>query len=224
MPSAYAPDVLTRAMRHSFRSRFRGVYGIQLREISTRLPLNLLQLLKQHRVLRLITDRMDIDVTDDTLLIDDENSTLRETFPTKHTIFECRQAVGKEVTEQRIRNIAQRFCPRFDHRNVIDAHAQNLGIVPRELGKIFLVRRHLDRSNGGEGQWVERQNNVLLPTKVRELHVGVQMRPQCEIRSFLTDLGCTYIFRHNISWSISIRTRLYINNRCVNKPAFSPGA
>src|SRR6516225_2108018 len=34
MPSAYAPDVLTRAMRQSFKSRLNGVYGIQLREIS----------------------------------------------------------------------------------------------------------------------------------------------------------------------------------------------
>jgi len=175
MPSAYAPDVLTRAMRHSFRSRFRGVYGIQLREISTRLPLNLLQLFKQHRVLRLITDRMDIDVTDDTLLIDDENSTLRETFPTKHTIFQCRLAVRPEVAEQRISNIAQRFCPRFDHRDVIDAYAQNLGIIPAKLGKIFLVSRHLDRSDWGEGEWVERKHDVVLSPETGESHVAIQM-------------------------------------------------
>src|ERR1051326_7181537 len=38
MPSAYAPDVLTRAMRQSFRSRRRGVYGMQLRDSSSIAP------------------------------------------------------------------------------------------------------------------------------------------------------------------------------------------
>src|SRR5262249_50206350 len=110
---------------------------------------------------------------DDSVLIDDEQGTLRETFCTKHTIFQCRQAVRPEVAEQRIRNIAQRFCPCLDYRNMINASAHNLGIIPGELGKIFLVCLHLERSNWSEGQWVERKNNLLVPTETREFHVCV---------------------------------------------------
>src|SRR5215468_9487430 len=86
---------------------------------------------------------------------------------------------------------------------MIGAYAQNLGIIPGELGKIFLVRRHLERSNGSEGHRVERKNNVLAPTETRKFHFAVQMRLQREIRSFLTDLRCIHIFRHKwFSWSI----------------------
>src|ERR1051326_1917601 len=92
MPSTYAPDVLTRAMRQSFRSRRRGVYGIQLRDsssIALYLSLYLLQLIEQSRVLGLIADRMDVDVTDLSLLIDDEQRSFSKPFRAKHTVFQC---------------------------------------------------------------------------------------------------------------------------------------
>src|SRR5262245_10514846 len=67
MPSTYAPDVLTRATRQSFKSRLRGVYGIQLRDISSISSLDFFQLLEQNRVLRLVSDRVNVDITNDAL-------------------------------------------------------------------------------------------------------------------------------------------------------------
>src|SRR5437016_5859854 len=88
MPSTYAPDVLTRAMRHSFRSRLRGVYGIQLRESSSIYSSKFFELFKQHRILRLVADRMDIDVSDDPFLVDDEESALGKALGPKHSKFQ----------------------------------------------------------------------------------------------------------------------------------------
>src|SRR6266446_8833785 len=148
---------------------------MQLRESSIQLPLNLFQFFEQDCVLGLVSDRMNIDVTDLSLFIDDKNGALRKALRSKYTIFQRGQAVRPEIAEQRIRNSSHRFRPCFDNGDVVNANAHNLGIVPVELGSIFLVRRHLDSSNGGEGEGIKRQDNVLLAAEIRKLHLFVEV-------------------------------------------------
>src|SRR5215475_13257737 len=50
--------------------------------------LDFLELIKQYRILRLIADRMDIDISNDPFLIDDENSAFGKTLCPKHAIFQ----------------------------------------------------------------------------------------------------------------------------------------
>ena len=47
------------------------------------LALYFLQFIKKDRVLRLIADRMNVDVPDSTFLVDDEDCSFRETFRAK---------------------------------------------------------------------------------------------------------------------------------------------
>jgi len=84
-------------------------------------------------------------------------------------------AMRPEIAQQRIRNAAQRFRPGLDGGNGVGANAQNLGIVPGKLGKIFLVSRYLNGSDRSESERVERQNNVLFTPETRELHLGIQV-------------------------------------------------
>src|SRR4030095_11314739 len=51
------------------------------------LSLDFLELLKQYRILRLVTDRMDIDISDDAFLIENEDRAFGEAFCPKHAIF-----------------------------------------------------------------------------------------------------------------------------------------
>lgn len=72
---------------------------------------------------------MDIDISNDPLLIEDKNGALRTTFVfSKDTIFFGYRTVGPEIAEQGIIDAAQAFCPGFDAGNVINADAQNLGV------------------------------------------------------------------------------------------------
>src|SRR2546427_4819158 len=108
-------------------------------------------------------------------------------------------SVGPEIAQQRVRDTTHRFRPRLDSRNSVDANAQDLGIVPGKLGKIFLVSRHLNGSDWGEGERIERQNNVLLTLETGKCHISVQMRFQGEIRSFFANFRCIDIFGHGVS-------------------------
>src|SRR5438128_275713 len=126
---------------------------------------------------------MYIDVTDLALFIHNEQRALCKSFRAKHTIFQRGMPMRPEIAQQRIRNAAQRFGPGLNGWNGVDTHAQDLSIVPGKLGEIFLVCRHLDRSDGSEGERIERQDDVLLAPETGKCHLVIQMRLQSEIRS-----------------------------------------
>src|SRR5688500_10174404 len=105
--------------------------------------LNLSQFVEQYGILGLIADRMDVDIANLPLLIDDKNRSLCEPFRSQHAELQRGVAVGPEVADQRVRNPTERFRPRFDCRNGVDANTQDLGIIPVELWSVLLVRRHL---------------------------------------------------------------------------------
>ena len=84
-------------------------------------------------------------------------------------------AMRPEIAQQRVGDASHRFRPSFDARNGVGANAQNLGVVPGKLGKIFLVSRYLNGSDRSESERVERQNNVLFTPETRELHLGIQV-------------------------------------------------
>ena len=157
------------------------------------LALDCLQLIEKYRVLRLIADRMNVDVPDNALLVDDEDCSFCKTFSPENGELQSGQAVRPKIADQRIGDASQRFCPSLDGRNGVDANAQYLGIKPVELGKILLVRRHLQGSNRCECQGIESQDDVLLAAKLGQCDVFVQMRFQGEIRRFISHFRCTYI-------------------------------
>ena len=84
------------------------------------LSLDFLELFKQNRILRLVADRMDIDISDDPFLIDDEDGTFRKSLCPKDTILQSCQAVRPKVAEQWVGNTPQRLCPCFDCGNRVD--------------------------------------------------------------------------------------------------------
>jgi hypothetical protein len=104
--------------------------------------------------------------------------------------------VWPEITQERIRNVAHGLRPCFQDGYVIDANAQNLGIIPRELGEILLVRGHLDRSDRSEGQWYECQDDILLTPKLGERYILVEMGFHGEIRSFFSNFRCVCFLCH----------------------------
>ena len=118
---------------------------------------------------------MHVNVTNLALLIDDEYSPFRESFRTEDAVLEGRMAMRPEIAQQRVGDASHRFRPSFDARNGVGANAQNLGVVPGKLGKIFLVSRYLNGSDRSESERVERQNNVLFTPETRELHLGIQV-------------------------------------------------
>src|SRR6266480_4341003 len=89
------------------------------------------------------------------------------------------------------------FSPCFDRRKCVDTQAQDLGVIPGELGEVLLVRRHLGCSDWGERQRVKRHHDVLFAPEVRELNIRIQMRLQRKVRGLLADLWCIYILGHS---------------------------
>lgn len=106
------------------------------------LPENLAQLL----VIRLVINIVNIDVLDDTFLINDEQGAFAVPFATQDAICRRDCAMRPEIGEQGKADPAQAFSPCLQAGNMIDADAQNLGIQSRELGLFSLVRRDLAAS------------------------------------------------------------------------------
>src|SRR5262245_21795864 len=75
------------------------------------LALYFLQFIKKDRVLRLIADRMNVDVPDDAFLVDDEDCSFRKTFSAQNGELQSGQAMRPKIADQRIGNPSQRFCP-----------------------------------------------------------------------------------------------------------------
>src|SRR5206468_4053523 len=136
-----------------------------------RLAFDFFQLLKKHRILGLVADRVNVDVTDDSLLINDENGALGKAFCPKDTILQGGQSMRPEITQQGIRNVAKRLRPCLNRRQCVNTEAQDLGVIPRELGEVLLVSRYLNGSDGGESQGVKRHDDVLFAPEVRELNL-----------------------------------------------------
>jgi len=91
-----------------------------------------------------------------------------------------------KITEQRICNASQAFCPGFQTWDVINADAQNLDIRFREPGVFGLVGRNLARSDRRPGQGEEGQDGGRA-AQVAEAHLFVQMAAQLEIRRFVSN-------------------------------------
>src|SRR5438105_15318463 len=98
-----------------------------------------------------------------------------------------------KVAQEIIREIAEAFGPGGVAWDAVNRDAQDLSIVALEAFEISFVGRHLRRSHGRPGQWVEGQHDVLLATKVRELDrlVFRKMALQLEIRGHVSN------FRHS---------------------------
>ncbi len=136
---------------------------------------DLLQFVNQNRILGLIADLMDVYVADNAFLVDDDNRTFREALSSKDVIFQRDRAVRPEIAQERIGNPTQRFRESLVGKNGVNADAQDLGIEPVEFGKVFLIRRQLERSDRCERERVKRQHHVLLAFKARQRDFGVEM-------------------------------------------------
>jgi|ADurb_Leu_02_Slu_FD_contig_51_1317127_length_3762_multi_4_in_0_out_0_2 hypothetical protein len=71
---------------------------------------------------------------------------------------------------------------------MIDADAQDLGIEPRELGRLGLVRGQLVRSDRRPGKGEERDDNGTPAEAFFESHSSVEVTRQGEVGGFLPDL------------------------------------
>jgi len=71
---------------------------------------------------------MDVDVTDETLFIDDKKSSFGVTFCAQHPVFLSYFAMRPKVAQQRIIDTAQALSPSFKTGYVINGYAQDLGI------------------------------------------------------------------------------------------------
>ncbi len=128
---------------------------------------------------------MDINVTDNPILVDDEQRPLgMPFFGTQNPILPGNRPVGPEIAEEGIADAPQAFRPSGQAGDVIHADAQNLGIRFRELGLIGLVSRNLVRSDRCPGQGKERQDDIVAP-QITQLYFLAKMTGKCEIGGLL---------------------------------------
>jgi hypothetical protein len=71
---------------------------------------------------------MDIDITDDAVLIDDKDSPLGVTLGGQDAVLFGDCAVRPEIAEEGIVDPTQAVSPGFETGDMIDADAQDLGI------------------------------------------------------------------------------------------------
>ena len=76
-----------------------GITGPMPPEFSTR---DLLQFVEQNRVLGLVTDIVNIDIANNALFIDYENSAFGHSFVAKDVVIQSDEAVRPEIAQQRI--------------------------------------------------------------------------------------------------------------------------
>jgi len=70
-------------------------------------PLDLLQLLEHHRIFRLISNGMYIDIADFAVLIDDKYGAFGKALRSQDAVLEGSQTVRPKVAQERIGNAAQ---------------------------------------------------------------------------------------------------------------------
>ena len=162
-----------RAVHHDAAVRQVNRLGLG-RFASSGLRVDAPQLRKKDLVIGLRVEIMDVDVSDHTFTIEDEEGAFGITFRSEHAIFLGDLTVWPEIAEQGIADVAETLRPRFQNGYMIDADAQNLGIQSRELGKLCLVRRDLVASDGCEGLWEEGQYDILT-SEVAQGHVLVEV-------------------------------------------------
>ena len=103
---------------------------------------------------------MDINITNDSGLIDDKEGTFAETFRAQHTVQFGNFSVRPEITEERIVNPSHAFSPGDQTIGGVNTYTQNLGIQSREFGCISLVERDLLTSYRRPGEGEESEDHV----------------------------------------------------------------
>lgn len=88
----------------------------------------LLHLRKHYPATGFLRNVVDVDVADDSLLVDDEDRPFREAFFPLDAVFTRHLSQGAEIAQQRKRDAAQTFCPCLEAGDVINTDAQDLGI------------------------------------------------------------------------------------------------
>ena len=68
---------------------------------------DLLQFFEENRILGLIADIVNVDVSQDAFLIDYEDRALGNAFLSKDVIFQCNHSVWPEIAQQRVGNSTQ---------------------------------------------------------------------------------------------------------------------
>ena len=147
--------------------------------------INPAQFSQQNFVVGLVINVVDVNITNNAILVDDEQRPLGMSFfGTQNPILRGNSAVWPKVAQERIADAPQAFRPSGQTGDVIYADAQNLGIRFRELGLIGLVSRNLVRSDRGPGQRKERQNDVVA-AQLTQLHLFTKMAGKCKIGGLL---------------------------------------
>ena len=73
--------------------------------------INARQLFEQHFVAGLFVDIMDIDIFDNSMTVDDKNSSFAVSARAQDTVSFGDRTMGPEIAQKRIMNSAQAFCP-----------------------------------------------------------------------------------------------------------------
>jgi hypothetical protein len=124
-------------------------------------------------VVGLLADVVDVDVADDSLLIDDDDRALADPrLLDPHAILLRDFSLRVKVCQEReLLDPTERLREGYVTGNAIDRNAQNLGIIPLEFGVLRLVRGNLNGSHGGPVEGIEDQDHVLLPLKAAETNL-----------------------------------------------------
>src|SRR5579871_4780923 len=107
----------------------------------------------------LLSEFVDVDVTDDAVLVDDEERTLGHPFGPQDAVCLGHRAVRIEVAQQRKRDSAERFGPCRIGVTGIGRDAHHSRAVLREPVKFGFVRRNLVAAHRRKGERIEREDD-----------------------------------------------------------------
>ena len=89
------------------------------------------QLREEHLVIGLGVEVMDVDVTDHTFMIDDEEGAFGITLISEHTVLMCDLPMRPKITEQGVADVAEALRPCFQNGHMVDADAGPGHSIPR---------------------------------------------------------------------------------------------
>lgn len=121
------------------------------------------QLFEEDFFVGLLADLMHVDVSNDTLLVDEEDRTFGESSIAKYAVLLRDLPMRPKVGNERERK-PDLFRPSTLRMMAIARNAHNLGICRIETTTIRFVCGKLRASNRREGKREERDDDVLLPT------------------------------------------------------------
>jgi len=121
------------------------------------------QLFEEKLLVGLLADLVHVDISNDTLLVDEEDRTFGESPIPQHAEFLRNVTVRPEIGEQRKRE-SDLLGPSTLRMMTIARNAHNLGICRIEATTTRFVCGKLRASNRSECKREERDNDVLLPT------------------------------------------------------------